>query len=86
MPTVAQLQGFSVVPDACERCEHPWEDHVLHARQYPYPTDGWITCPVAGCPCYGTWSVDEESRPLFEQRRAEHVAQGGEVEIREPDT
>ena len=55
------------------------------AKQYPYPTDGWITCPEPGCKCRGTWSVDEESRPALERYRAEHVANGGVIELREQD-
>jgi len=44
----------------------------MHA-DVPYPTDGWVTCPVAGCDCYGTWSVSEQARPALEQYRAEHL-------------
>jgi hypothetical protein len=58
----------------------------MHASQFPYPTDGWITCPATGCKCHGTWSVDEESRPAMERYRAEYVAKGGEVTITAPDT
>ncbi len=43
----------------------------MHA-DIPYPTDGWVTCPVTGCTCYGTWSVDEESRPAMEHARQKH--------------
>ena len=42
----------------------------MHA-ELPYPTDGWITCPVEGCVCYGTWSVDDESRAEMEHYRNE---------------
>ena len=86
MPTVADVEGTSGVSTACAQCAHPWDEHVMHARQYPFPTDGWITCPVAECACFGTWSVDDASRPDLQRRRAEHVAQGGTVDLREPDT
>jgi hypothetical protein len=41
----------------------------------PYPTDGWVTCPVPGCDCRGTWSVDEDSRAPMERYRAAHLNQ-----------
>ena len=58
----------------------------MYAKQFPYPTDGWISCPVEGCTCFGTWSVDEASRPEMERYRAEFVAAGGQVRFSEPDT
>jgi hypothetical protein len=52
----------------------PRSDHLLHA-EVPYSTDGWITCLVPGCDCYGAWSADEESRALLEEYRAAHLRQ-----------
>jgi hypothetical protein len=49
----------------------------MHA-ELPYPSEGWITCPVMGCECYGTWSVDDESRAAMEQYRAEHYRREAE--------
>ena len=43
--------------DDCRLCEHPWGDHVLRTPEQP-PTWGWIVCPVDGCDCWFTWSVD----------------------------
>jgi hypothetical protein len=52
----------------------------MHPAVYPYPTDGWITCPVQACTCRSSWSVEDDARPLFEASRREFfvkVAQGG---------
>jgi hypothetical protein len=49
---------------------------MMHAEG-PYPTEGWVTCPVRGCDCYSTWSVDEKSRKALEQHRAEHFHRHG---------
>lgn len=69
------MSSESASPDAgdrmCAQCGHPSGPHLLHA-ELPYPTDGWMTCPVPGCECYSTWSVDEASRPALERYRAEH--------------
>jgi hypothetical protein len=86
MPTVAELRGPSALREFCTQCQHPWGDHEMHAKQFAYPTDGWITCPVADCKCHSTWSVDEESRPAMERYRAEYVSKGGVVKIVEQDT
>jgi hypothetical protein len=72
MPTIAEVSGGSDPTKLCAQCGHPDGDHVMHADVLPYPTDGWITCPVAGCKCHSTWSVNEESRAALEQSRAEY--------------
>ena len=83
MPTVSDVHGSSANAQACQQCQHSWDAHVMHPAQYPYPTDGWITCPVPGCACHGTWSVDEESRPAMEKYRADFIANGGTVTFAE---
>jgi hypothetical protein len=77
MPTVAETSGVLEQSKLCVHCGHPEYDHLMHA-ELPYPTDGWITCPVAGCECYGTWSIDDESRAAMEQHRNEHYRQEAE--------
>ncbi len=72
MPTISEVYGVSDPTKVCARCGHPEGDHLMHADQ-PYPTDGWVTCPVAGCDCYGTWSVNQESRASLEHYRAEYL-------------
>lgn len=52
----------------------------MHPQVYPYPADGWMTCPVHACRCRTTWSVEDHARPTFEASRADFfrkVAQGG---------
>jgi hypothetical protein len=73
MPTIAEVSGSSDASKLCTRCGHPEADHVMHADQ-PYPTDGWITCPVPGCECRSAWSVNEESRAALARCRAEYYA------------
>jgi hypothetical protein len=33
--------------------------HALTTLDYP-PTEGWIECPVDGCTCRQTWSLEPE--------------------------
>ena len=78
--SVAETGGAATSAESCRQCGHPMDDHRLHPQVYPYPTDGWMSCPVEGCRCRNTWSVDEHARPIFEASRAEFfakVAQGG---------
>lgn len=70
MSTVVETSDVPEPCQLCAHCGHPEDDHLMHA-ELPYPTDGWITCPVEGCECYGTWSVDNESRAAMEQYRQE---------------
>ena len=80
MPSVAKVSGPAALTEACPQCGHVWGNHLMHPAVYPYPTDGWITCPVQGCACRNTWSVEEHARPMFEASRKEFfakVAAGG---------
>ncbi len=43
----------------CTQCGHPWDPHRFCGYGSP-PTEGWIECPVEGCKCHGTWSLEEE--------------------------
>lgn len=71
MPTVAKVSGPAASAEVCSQCGHGWGDHLMHPAVYPYPTDGWITCPLQACTCRNTWSVEEHARPVFEARRKE---------------
>ena len=71
MPSISEVSGVVDPSQLCQQCGHVEGDHIMHPAQMPFPTDGWVTCPVPACDCYGTWTVDEESRPHLERRRAE---------------
>jgi predicted alpha/beta hydrolase family esterase len=45
----------------CEQCGHLFDPHELKGRGKP-PTKGWMTCPVEGCKCYNTWSMDDKMK------------------------
>jgi hypothetical protein len=45
--------------DLCRTCGHPNGDHRLCGYGAP-PTEGWIECPVEGCACPATWSLEPE--------------------------
>src|SRR5262245_42542291 len=80
MPTVAEVSGPAASAKECEKCGHAWGEHLMHPQVSPYPTDGWITCPVQGCKCRLTWSVEDHVRPVFEASRKRFfakVAEGG---------
>jgi hypothetical protein len=74
-----ELRGGELEEKPCERCGHPSGKHVFHAEM-PYPSEGWVTCPVPGCDCYGTWSLDPESRAAMDKYCAEHFAQQAKSE------
>ena len=44
--------------ELCLQCGHLWNDHLIKTTADP-PTHGWMECPVEGCKCYFTWSLDE---------------------------
>lgn len=50
--------------EACNRCEHPWDDHVLEGmvrEGSPHPpVEGWVFCPVRDCDCTGTWALSAD--------------------------
>jgi hypothetical protein len=52
----------------CDQCGHLYNPHRFCGYGEP-PTEGWVECPVVGCECRGTWSVDPEAsekiRALF---------------------
>src|SRR5262245_25730164 len=54
--------------ELCQQCGHPWDDHLLKGYGDP-PTDGWMECPVEGCQCRMTWSVDDQLRQEIDTRR-----------------
>lgn len=60
----------------CKRCGHPEEKHLFNAAT-PYPSEGWVTCSVPGCDCYGTWSLDAESKAAMDKFRAEYLQREG---------
>ena len=41
----------------CEQCGHLFNPHRLLGYGDP-PTEGWMECPVEGCKCRMTWSMD----------------------------
>lgn len=43
--------------EMCVQCGHPWHPHQVFGAGDP-PTEGWIECPVEGCRCRMTWTVD----------------------------
>jgi hypothetical protein len=77
---VAEGGGAAASEESCTQCGHALGKHRMHPKVYPYPTEGWMTCPVRGCRCHSTWSVEEHARPVFEAYREEfftRVAEGG---------
>jgi hypothetical protein len=64
-------------PSPCTQCGHPEDAHLFNAATQ-YPSEGWVTCPVQGCDCYGTWSLDAKSKAAMDQFRAEHERRIGE--------
>ena len=48
------------MPDySCDKCPHDSDNHVLVATKDNNPMfGGVILCPIEGCECYATWSVD----------------------------
>ena len=45
--------------DLCAQCGHPFNPHRLSGYGDP-PTEGWMECPVEGCGCRMTWSMDAD--------------------------
>lgn len=85
MTTVAEVSGPGALAETCSQCSHRWGDHLMHPQIYPYPTDGWITCPVPACTCRRTWSVEDHARRALERHREEFfskVAAGGPIPAR----
>src|SRR5436190_23188992 len=90
MPTVAELDaaiaqlGGAMVPSSpsniCGECGHTWSAHEAHATRWPYPTEGWITCPADHCSCRTTWSLDDESKKAFDRSYAAHPVQESQGE------
>ncbi|GEM_PF-6038547 len=56
--------------DLCEHCGHANGPHILSATLYAIvqceggpkeiPAGGHTYCPVPGCECHGTWSIQDE--------------------------
>jgi hypothetical protein len=43
--------------ELCSQCGHPFNSHRLLGYGSP-PIEGWMECPVEGCGCQMTWSVE----------------------------
>jgi ribosomal protein L32 len=43
----------------CDQCGHLFNPHRLSGYG-EHPTEGWTECPVMGCECRGTWSMDPD--------------------------
>ena len=43
--------------EVCGQCGHKWNDHLIYGQDES-PTEGWMECPVEGCACRMTWSLD----------------------------
>ncbi len=48
--------------ELCKICNHLWDDHLLKGKM-PNPVEGWMECPVEGCTCRRTWSIDPKYLP-----------------------
>lgn len=46
----------------CVQCRHPFDPHALITADDPL-AGGFILCPVRGCECFTTWSVQNLPRP-----------------------
>ena len=52
--------------ETCKRCDHPDGPHTLIATTGNPLQGGIILCPVAGCPCFATWTTAySPGRPLI---------------------
>lgn len=56
-----------IVEDPCDICGHDFNTHLVKGYGEP-PTEGWMECPVDGCECERTWSLDEESKKGIEEK------------------
>ena len=60
--------------ELCKQCGHLFNPHRLLGYGNP-PTEGWMECPVEGCTCKMTWSMDpkapEHIKNIFEVRKEE---------------
>ncbi len=45
--------------ELCKICGHLFNAHRLLGYGSP-PTEGWMECPVEGCDCRRTWSLEPE--------------------------
>jgi hypothetical protein len=43
--------------ELCKQCGHAWNDHKLLGYG-SRPTEGWMECPVPGCQCRISWSLE----------------------------
>ena len=58
--SASPVQAIDETPGAdqiCEQCGHLFNPHRLLGYGDP-PTEGWMECPVEGCECRMTWSMD----------------------------
>ena len=55
--TSAEIPGAD---ELCAQCGHPFNPHRLLGYGSP-PTEGWMECPVEGCTCHMTWSLQPEA-------------------------
>ena len=55
----APAKGTPRADDMCTQCGHPFNPHRLLGCGSP-PTEGWMECPVEGCNCKMTWSLEPD--------------------------
>jgi hypothetical protein len=61
-----QDSSSKITFEACAQCGHDFNTHLLKGYGNP-PTEGWMECPVEGCKCEKTWSMDAESKASVER-------------------
>jgi len=54
--------------ELCDQCGHPWDPHRICGYGDP-PVEGWIECPVEGCKCHSTWSLEPEVAAQIRARK-----------------
>lgn len=55
--TQADTKKIPGEDELCTQCGHLWNPHRLLGYGSP-PTEGWMECPVEGCTCRMTWSME----------------------------
>ena len=46
--------------ELCDQCGHDFNAHLVKASM-DTPSEGWMECPVDGCECHRTWSLEQKA-------------------------
>jgi hypothetical protein len=68
----APAKGTPRADDMCTQCGHPFNSHRLLGYGSP-PTEGWMECPIQGCDCKMTWSLEPEVASQIKAKGEPHA-------------